>query len=1152
MYSCRERTSVDKHHRTRFSFLFLVWRLIPIFLTLALGMKALAQTQSSNVSNDWIKPQLALQLGHAGLITQLTFNKNGKLIASIGGDSIIKVWDITTSKIISTINTTMVGTQAITFSPDGKLLAAAGGFGGLIGVWDVSTGQRRHSLTLKDSILSTISFSPNGKWLAAGGLISRDKDGDGEDDYEKGIVQLWRADTWREYPVIESLSKSITSLSFNAKEDLLAAKSAETGKIKVWRIPEFTDLATLDGPTRALSGDMSFSPDGSCLASTGSSFTPLDDNEAPDGSADGEKEEEGRLIIRVWSVPTWRESHTIERNNFNLSAGSFSSDGGSFAALENFPGRIRLCQGVWKISTLREFSIDMPYRQGSIQSVISPTIALSPDASLIALHGTSNSIILIDVGKGTERSFGRSVVAHSLAASSSDDKWLALGNAWSISLWHFGVGRRLQTMDSPLAIQALAFSPNNQYLASLHYDAKKRSQEGIVIREVATGKKVKTLPARPNPGPRKQFSFSPDGGMIAYINGGQIEVWNLATESKLKIPNPRIGGFSSVTNFFSFSPNGKWLAASKGDGIAIWEVSSWQRMPIPEKKLEFDKLSFLSFSPDSQLLAFGASTVRFFQVGSWQELETLRGLNGIVQYMSPDWKRLVLTGVHANFQSSYLFERSIRSNDFLWNTQEVSKLTGVVMPAWSQSTALSPNGEFYVIPGSNGTYVWDVKTGSELCALVELNQGDDWLIVNRNEGLFDGTADAMQQVNWQLNKDTNLIPLDSYFTDFYYPGLLMDSLAHKKPKAPVDFALFAQIPSLRTMFKKGLVHFEPKASQPVICFKTPPTVIGQLALSGTGPGPLLVSNDRGIKEDRNSAVCRYYKELPQGIRISQLEGSLKNTRNDSLTSPWDNLKSDTSGATLHVLTIAISKYMYPNSRFSDLPKAVEAAAEVSRFFQMQKGRSPGVFAEIKIWEPSLFDQYATLKGIRGRLEDMSKQVKQEDVVFIYMTGHGDVPVGQEMFYFAPHDFRSETSEDERNSGFNTAMMAEALRNLAAKRIVLIVDACQSGGAVESLEKIAEIKTRVEMQGANQEGVGIYVVAAATPLEIALGGTDEKKGVLVEALLEALENNRRGGAVWIKDVMSDIEERLTKKQSSFSQTPMIVKIGLDFPIATTNH
>jgi hypothetical protein len=59
-----------------------------------------------------------------------------------------------------------------------------------------------------------------------------------------------------------------------------------------------------------------------------------------------------------------------------------------------------------------------------------------------------------------------------------------------------------------------------------------------------------------------------------------------------------------------------------------------------------------------------------------------------------------------------------------------------------------------------------------------------------------------------------------------------------------------------------------------------------------------------------------------------------------------------------------------------------------------------------------------------------------------------------MFYFVPIDGKD---TNLRDSAVSTAMIADALRDFAARRIVLIVDACQAGGAIDVLSSISTIK-----------------------------------------------------------------------------------------------
>lgn len=187
---------------------------------------------------------------------------------------------------------------------------------------------------------------------------------------------------------------------------------------------------------------------------------------------------------------------------------------------------------------------------------------------------------------------------------------------------------------------------------------------------------------------------------------------------------------------------------------------------------------------------------------------------------------------------------------------------------------------------------------------------------------------------------------------------------------------------------------------------------------------------------------------------------------------------------------------------------------------------------MRVWD-GLYNGEATSDKLRQRLAEMAKQVGGEDVVLLYLAGHGKVSPGQEMFYFIPSDGKDIIGDggELRTTAVSTAMLAEALRNLPARRVVLIIDACQSGGAIEALSKVATVKAQIEQRRAQLEpkvaghehGVGVHLIAATMPLSYAIG-LKEGESVLAETLLNALQQ-RESGLLTLEQLATYVNDHL---------------------------
>ncbi len=83
----------------------------------------------------------------------------------------VKLWDVPTGRLTTSLEGHAWEVFSVGFSPDGKTLAS-GGYDKAVRLWDVAAGRLRFTLKGHTGDVNCVAFHPNGKYLASG---SRDK-----------------------------------------------------------------------------------------------------------------------------------------------------------------------------------------------------------------------------------------------------------------------------------------------------------------------------------------------------------------------------------------------------------------------------------------------------------------------------------------------------------------------------------------------------------------------------------------------------------------------------------------------------------------------------------------------------------------------------------------------------------------------------------------------------------------------------------------------------------------------------------------------------------------------------------------------------------------------------------------------------------------
>ena len=657
--------------------------------------------------------------------------------------------------------------------------------------------------------------------------------------------------------------------------------------------------------------------------------------------------------------------------------------------------------------------------------------------------------------------------------------------------------------------------------------------------------------------------LSPTGDLVAYAGFPSVEI----RSAKTNLPVQQLPfEVQDSVHVLAFRPDGNELATGSMQGtIGIWDLSTGKRAVAintnpPVRSMQVpgtsgmtvqdpatmwpSVVSNLAWRPDGKLLAGIAVSVAQGQILHLWSVEEGRELPSFelgTDYIgalafSPDGATL-LTG-------------DDRGKITLWDMKSRKKLK-VLSSDTNRITALlfsSTPGVLFSGSAEGMIRVWDMRTYTRVLTMVATGPGD-WLVVN-DDGLFDGTPDAMKAVGWRLENSNDVASLEAFYNDYFYPGLMGQTLAGGRPKAQLDIAATLQLPGLRTMLAERLVTVRRDKMGEELCFPERPAQVPPVYRDAFP----LAFDPAKILGNPTDPTCRFEYPL-EGTAQYEVVNAVQVVKAPVAKSSYSGRLLDVSQSRLHVQTIAISDYTKTFNGLAALPYSVKEAEAIRKFFadQSKDGSSP--FLGVKVWD-GLYDDSATRAGILQRLHEIAQTAEPNDVVVLMLVGHGIVPAGQEMYYFIAKDTVGPDPQQQHDTGLSTSMLVQALREMKTRRFIVIIDSCQSGGALEALAKIIDLRPAATGSNSNNTAPndgGIYIFAAASPLQQAVQPNDV--GSLATELLSALgsaANDRK--SVTATKLMTIVAEQAKRKQKTVAgePTPLLLGVGGDFLITGTGQ
>ncbi|MCB0609241.1 MAG: caspase family protein [Lewinella sp.] len=1088
-------------------------------------------------------PRLVVPIGHTSEVNAVAVSPDGRLILTGSRDGNAKLWN-RAGQEIQTFKVGETDVLAVAFSPDGRFIVT-GAENQTVKLWDLS-GREIQSFEESGSI-TTLSFSPDGEWLAAGTIDS--------------IAVVWSRVTGKVVQTLIGHSDFIASIAFSSDSRYVLTGSWDGGEVPN---PDATFVMGAPKTIRKGQGSAklwdratgreirtytSQQEQGSVLAA----FSPDDD-----GKQILTLSQDGFVIL--WDRDSGKEIKHYERMCDFISTVAFSSDGKLV---------VTGCEdgAIFKVWDRKSGELQHEFKAGGAPDAcfLPPATGEPPGGKYLLLSGLTAGIVNLN-GEVVQTFDSHSQGISALAFSPFDaGQTLLLGtNYGRCRRWDL-TGTSIQTFpETPGFLDFLREPVTRFFFSGDERDPFILTDRGwfwAARRDIASGKPVEVFAPEYATG-RSQLSMAisppgpgnPSGGKyLAFgTDRGSVEIWDRVKsihlfdlkkpEEPAAMPVPddqmtqRELGFDELTrtvgiSALDFSPDdgGKILLSCDWFGnITLWDLES--RTIRKTLSGHASRINDAVFSPDGQqmLTGSGDGTARLW-TRDGTLVNTFEGHAGQVWKVafSPDGKQILTAGA----------DKTLR----IWDPQS-GKLLHTSAEHEADAIAFSPDGQFFVSGGwDNKVKLWRTSNGEELATLVPIDSAD-W-VVTTSSGLFDASPGAMKLMHYVVGQE--VVELEQLKERYYEPGLLgkiLNGEAVRDVSVLNDVALYPEIEAVI------------QADQLQIRLKPRSGGVGKLSFFINGKEVAEnINPDGNTALDLNlKAYDKYY--LPGvntlALRAYNSAGWLKSAAYELAFTPAfsigrgngsnDNLQPlNTSKPELYAILVGTSDYSGDqlDLRFPDHDATLMAQAIGDAGKALFEDR---VHIRLLTTDARTPEGVSSRKNIADAFGAFAAQAKPTDILVVYFSGHGLTYGSAEksQFYYLTKDIATaDLKDDEVRNNYTVSSedLTRWLTAITAQKQVMILDACNSGKAVEALANIGARElnaSQIRALDRMKDRTGMFILTGAAGDKVSFEASQYGQGLLTYSLLQGMS-----GLALTADKRVDV---MTLFQYARDEVPVLAK------------
>jgi WD40 repeat protein len=555
-------------------------------------------------------------------VQSVAVNKDGKLVASGGGDGMVLIGDADTLVIRHYLKGHVGGVRCVAFSPTDNILASASE-DKTVWLWDVATGKELGRLEKHAGPVNSVAFSPDGLRLLSGsddttvrlwdaharkqlkcfskhttpihcvacspdGLhgLSGSGERDKDNKWQDSGVRLWNLKTGKQIRRVEH-GCPVRTASFSPD-----GLRVITGNVdgRVWLLDVATG-APINSPFRGHANQTS------CVA-----FFPKGQRAISCGAD---------TILRIWELETAGEVRPFEPlMQYPVSLAVYPDGRRVLVTAGN---HVRLLD----ITTGKELR--------PLEAPIHSFLAFSPDGRHFLTtsdDGRTVDLRELEAGKVLRRFKGHQDPIF-LAALSGDGRRLLIRSQDGTKVWQADRRDKSKVFKLPhdpvqFNVSGVALSHDGEYAL---YGGHSKMGPNVRLIDVARGKDVRGFGE--GGGPVEKVAFSPDSRHVFGFRGGQIYRWDRNTAKQNWTFST---GDVAITNVV-LSTDGRQMYLGGANG-SVWRLDLAKPVPEPKdlRKFYTTEVWPRAVSPDGQTLAV---------IVSGKTLALLDGRTGMILH---EWK----------------------------------------------------------------------------------------------------------------------------------------------------------------------------------------------------------------------------------------------------------------------------------------------------------------------------------------------------------------------------------------------------------------------------------------------------------------------------------------------------------------------------------